>query len=237
MQILAVHPPPALLDGKRTQHPSDVTPRFMKTRKKILLAAASILLPCLFFGFGFVAPSTTAGYFTFYTFYLLPPTRPAFLHLYSRILLQRGGFLPTRVDEFLAARLTQPESSEWRGILAFYIQQNSGRWGDACGHLPESLKPVIVQHLLSTIDADSPETQITKLIFIEYLRRDGDLYKGGFVGGAMEHWDEQQGVIYEPAKIQQVIAAYRTWFSPSSSWSAIRASDPLAGTGMSIQGI
>src|SRR5882672_3727230 len=152
--------------------------RPVKKRVKILSIGAGIFSLCLVFAYGFIEPRTAAGHFTFHTFYLFPPTRPAFLQLYSRILrTTEGGYLPSAIDEFLTNRLTEDESREWRGIVAFYIAQNPGRWGEACGHLHESFKPALVQHLLSTIDADPPQTQISKLIFIEYLRLDGHLYK------------------------------------------------------------
>ena len=209
----------------------------MKRRSKALLAAgAGILSLSLVFAYGFAEPRTAAGHFTFHTFYLFPPTRPGFLQWYSRTLrAEEGGYLPPAIDEFLADRLTEPESREWRGIVAFYIAQQPSRWGSACGRLHESLKPALVNHLLATVDADPPEIQISKLVFIEYLRLDGNLHKGGFVHGTVLNWDEQQRhARYDPVKIQQAIAAFRSWNSQSLPWSALRTSDPLAGTGMRI---
>lgn len=184
-------------------------------------------------------PPTAAGYFTFYTFYLFPPTRPAFLGSYPYILrTTEGGFLPSGIDEFLAGRLWEPDSREWRAILEFYIAQGPGRWGDACGRLHESLKPRLVRHLLSSIDSDPPEIQVDKLVFIEYLRLDGKLYKGNFHHGTVWHWDESQRyAIYDSVKIHQAISAFRNWFATNSEWSILRVSSPLQGTNMEISGI
>jgi hypothetical protein len=92
--------------------------------------------------------------------------------------------------------------------------------------------------LLVTIDSDPPQTQVNKLLFIEYLRLDGRLYKGEFSQGDVARWDAEQGqAIYNPAKIQQAIAAFREWYASADSWLDIRMTNPLEGTDMAISGV
>ncbi len=189
--------------------------------------------------YGFMEPRTAPGQFAFHTFYLFPPTRPVFLQVYSRILRwTEGGYLPSGIDSSLALRLWDNTGSrEWRGILSFYLAQGPARWGDACGQLDESVKIQLVRYLLKDMSADSLEVQADKLIFIEYLRRDGELYKGTF-DGTVWRWDgTQRRALYNSAKIQEARSAFEVWFASSSRWSELRRRNPLEGTSMAIGGI
>jgi len=209
-----------------------------RIQRHVILLTLMMVLSCTFV-YGFIEPRTAPGQFTFHTFYLFPLTRPIFLQMYSRVLRQtEGGSLPPSTDDFLASRLWDNVGSrEWRGILSFYMAQGPARWGNACGRLGEPLTIQLVQHLLKDMSADPAAVQVNTLIFIEYLRRKGDLYKGAF-DDSVCRWDTaQHRAIYDPVQIQQARRAFEAWFAGSSQWSELQQRNPLEGTSMRISGV
>ena len=173
---------------------------------------------------GIVEPRSSVGHIVFHSAYLFPPTRPAFLRFYRWSLKEfEGGYLPPSIDEFLINRLAycrgKPEET---AIIDFQIRQGSRRWGDAASRSHASYQGKMIANIMERLEEMDDQDALSAMVFIESLRRQNTLGKGGFTGMCNR-------TAFDAAK-----ESFRTWWGDGSNWPSIRSNDPLTGTELAI---
>ena len=195
--------------------------------------SAVILLLSLIIVVGLIEPRSSVGHVVFHIGYTFKPTRPVFLKFYQWSLWKyEGGYLPSDIDEFLIDRLSFCQgTAEETAILDFQIHQGSGRWGDAASRSHDIWKGLMIANIVSRIDEMTDKDAISAMVFIESLRRDNSLCKGGF----NNMWDYDDGIhklkvdAFEIAK-----KSFKIWWEDGSDWPSIKKNDPLAYTNLEI---
>jgi hypothetical protein len=144
-----------------------------------LMGATAI---ALFFAYGLIEPHCSARSIVFHTGYAVPQTRPQFLRFYRWSLAEfEGSYIPSRVDDFLIKRLSSCHGTpEWDTILEFQLAQSSALWGTATSQADDPLKKQIIAYLLPSLGTISPNEALNRMEFIDSLRRNDPLHKGGF---------------------------------------------------------
>lgn len=93
----------------------------------------------------------------------------------------REDTCPPSIDEYLIDRLAYCEGKpEQTGIIDFQIRQGSGRWGDSASRVHETLPKEMITNIMNRLDGISNEDAVNETVFIESLRRENTLGKGGF---------------------------------------------------------
>jgi len=187
----------------------------------------------LFVAGGIVEPRSPVGHGVFHSAYAFPPTRPAVLRFYTWSLKEfEGGYLPSSIDEFLIDRLAYSQGKpEETAIIDFQIRQGSGRWGDSASRSHESFQKQMIDNIMSRLDGMNDPDAVSAMVFIESLRRENSLGKGGFAG--MWTWSDTACTLNRPA-FESAKESFRKWWGDGSHWPGIRANDPLAGTDLAI---
>ena len=199
-------------------------------RSRIFKVLVCIGILGLFVAGGVVEPRSSVGHVVFHAAYAFPPTRPAVLRFYTWSLVEfEGGYLPPSMDEYLIDRLAycqgKPEQS---AIIDFQIRQGSGRWGDSAARSHETYQKETIANIMSRLDGMSEEDAVSAMVFIESLRRQNSLGKGGFIN-MRTYSDSLNRPEFVLAK-----ESFRKWWGDGSGWPRIRANDPLAGTELAI---
>jgi hypothetical protein len=90
----------------------------------------------------------------------------------------------------------------------------------------------MIANIMNRLDGMSDEDAVSAMVFIESLRRENTLGKGGFNG----LWTHSGATfsLNRPA-FDAAKASFQSWWGDGSGWPAIRANDPLAGTELAIQ--
>lgn len=205
--------------------------RFLRSRIFKVLMAVGILVAIVLGGI--VEPRSSVGHIVFYTAYTLPPTRPAFLHFYSWSLKEfEGGYLPRSIDVYLIDRLAYCEGKpEETAIIDFQIRQGSGRWGDSASRSHETYQRQMIANIMGRLDQMGDRDAVSAMVFIESLRRENTLGKGGFTG----MWTYSDNTFslnrdsFDAAK-----GSFAAWWGDGSNWPRIRSNDPLSGTELAI---
>ena len=182
---------------------------------------------------GIIEPRSSWGQKIFHSAYAFPPTRPAYLRFYQWSLkMFEGGYLPSNTDEYLIGRLPHCEGNpEETAIIDFQIRQGSGRWGRAASRSHETNQGQIISNIMRRLDEMQDQDAVWALVFIESLRREETLGKGGFTG--MRNSAGEAGSLNRPA-LDTAKQSFRTWWGDGSNWPAIRSSNPLSGTELEI---
>jgi hypothetical protein len=199
-------------------------------RSRIFMVLVCIGILGLFVAGGVVEPRTSVGHVVFHAAYAFPPTRPAVLRFYTWSLVEfEGGYLPPSMDEYLIDRLAycqgKPEQS---AIIDFQIRQGSGRWGDSAARSHETYQKEMIANIMSRLDGMSEEDAVSAMVFIDSLRRQYSLGKGGFIN-MRTYSDTLNRPEFVLAK-----ESFRKWWGDGSGWPRIRPNDPLAGTELAI---
>jgi len=205
--------------------------RFLRSRIFKVLACLGTL--ALIVAVGIVEPRSSIGHVVFHSAYAFPPTRPAVLRFYTWSLKEfEGGYLPPSIDEFLIDRLAYCEGKpEETAIIDFQIRQGSGRWGDSASRSHETYQKQMIANIMNRLDGMNDQDAVSAMVFIESLRRENTLGKGGFTG--MWTYSDTIFSLNRPA-FESAKESFRNWWGDGSSWPRIRASDPLAGTELAI---
>ena len=177
--------------------------------------------------YGIVEPRSSAGHIVFRATYAFPPTRPTVLRFYTWSLRKfEGGYLPPSIDEYLINRLTYCEGRpEQTAIIDFQIRQGSGRWGDSASRAHESYQKQIIVNIMKRLDGMSDNEAVSAMVFVETLRRENSLGKGGFTGMwtcSARTWSLNDSA-FDVAK-----QSFRKWWGDGADWPRIRGNDPLA---------
>lgn len=205
--------------------------RFLRSRIFKVLVCIGIL--GLIVAIGIVEPRGAIGRMVFKSAYAFPPARPAVLRFYTWSLKEfEGGYLPPGIDEFLIRRLAfcgdEPEET---AVIDFQIRQGSGRWGGSASRSDDTRQKQMIANLMKRLDRMSDRDAVESMVFIESLRRETPLGKGGFAG----MWTYSNATFtlnrraFDSAK-----EGFRKWWGDGEDWPGLRADDPLAGTGLSI---
>jgi hypothetical protein len=202
-------------------------------RTRILKVFLCIGLLGLIGAYGIVEPRSAAGHVVFHAAYALPLTRPAVLRFYTWSLREyEGGYLPRSMDEYLIDRLAYCEGKpEQTAIIDFQIRQGSGRWGDSASRSHETYQKDMIANIMNRLDGMSDEDAVSAMVFIESLRRENSLGKGGFNG--MWTYSDTTFALNRPA-FDAAKDSFRKWWGDGSGWPSIRANDPLANTELVI---
>jgi hypothetical protein len=200
---------------------------------KLLCIASLCLLGALVVGCGLVDPGSTLGRAVFHIRYAPEHSRPSFLQVYQRSLKEyAGGYIPTEVDAFLINRLSSCQGTpEWSAILDFQLAQSSSRWGDAASQADDALKKQIIAYLIPTLETIHPSDALKTMVFIESLRRNNSLHKGGFI--ARDFYDQPD--LRGPSTLRRdqlalAINSFRRWWGDGTEWPQNKSSNPLEGT-------
>lgn len=202
-------------------------------RSRILKVLVCIGILALIGAFGLVEPRSSAGHVVFHAAYAFPPTRPAVLRFYTWSLRKfEGGYLPPSIDEYLIDRLAYCEGKpEQKAIIDFQIRQGSGRWGDSASRSHESYQKQMIANIMSRLDEMRDQDAVSAMVFVESLRRENTLGKGGFTG--MWKYTDTTFSLNRPA-FDAAKESFRKWWGDGGDWPRIRANDPLAGTELAI---
>lgn len=209
----------------------------IRRRAKIVLAVSCIVIFSVgVIGYGLVAePRTPLGHALFHAGYLPSPTRPAFLRFYQCALRTgEGGYLPSAVDEFLTARLTDcAGTKEFDAIIDFQIRQGSGRWGEAPSRSYEALRIEIIDSVMRRLSAMSDGEALSAMEFVESLRRGTPLHKGGFSG--MYAWDDSgRNLVLKREQFSLARDSFIRWWQSSYDPKTKLTRNPLEGTQLAI---
>jgi len=205
--------------------------RFLQTRFFKVLVCLCIL-GIVVVG-GLEEPRSSIGHIVFHSAYLFPPGRPAFLRFYNWSLKEmNGGYLPPSIDEFLIDRLAYCNGSpEESAIIDFQIRQGSGRWGDSASRSHESSQHQMIANIMGRLDDMDDPDAVSAMVFIESLRRQNTLGKGGFTGMWIYSGDS---FTLDRSAFEVAKERFRDWWSDGSAWPQIRSQDPLSGTELAI---
>ncbi len=143
-----------------------------------------------------------------------------------------GGYLPPSIDEFLINRLAYCKGSpEESAIIDFQIRLGSGRWGESASRSHESFQHQMIANIMGRLDDMEDLDAVSAMVFIESLRRQDSLGKGGFTGLWTYSGDSfaLNRSAFEAAKER-----FRDWWSDGIDWPKIRPKDPLSGTDLAI---
>ena len=77
----------------------------------------------------------------------------------------------------------------------------------------------------------SDNDALSAMVFIESLRRKEIIGKGGFTG--IFSYNDNTATLNRPA-FRNAKAGFRNWWNNGNKWPSIRSTDPLAGTGLTI---
>lgn len=116
-------------------------------------------------------------------------------------------------------------------IIDFQIRQGSGRWGNSASRSHETLHKQMIENIISRLDTMNDQDAVSAMVFIETLRRENSLGKGGFKG--MWTYTDTTFTLNRPAFVSAKDSC-RKWWGDGSNWPSIRANDPLAGTELAI---
>lgn len=182
---------------------------------------------------GIVEPRSSIGHIVFHSAYAFSPARPAVLRLYTWSLKEfEGGYLPPSIDKFLIYRLAYCKGNpEETAIIDFQIRQGSGRWGDSASRSHESYQKQMIANIMNRLDGMNDQDAVNAMVFIESLRREETLGKGGFTG--MWTYSDTTFALNRLA-FDSAKQCFRRWWGDGSNWPGIRANDPLAGTELAI---
>jgi len=143
-----------------------------------------------------------------------------------------GGYLPPSIDEFLIDRLAYCNGSpEESAIIDFQIRQGSGRWGDSASRSHESSQHQMIANIMGRLDDMDDPDAVSAMVFIESLRRQNTLGKGGFTGMWIYSGDS---FTLDRSAFEVAKERFRDWWSDGSAWPQIRSQDPLSGTELAI---
>jgi len=143
-----------------------------------------------------------------------------------------GGYLPSAIDEFLIDRLAFCHGTvEETAILDFQIRQSSVRWGDAASRAHYIQKGPMITNIISRIDRMSDLDAISAMVFIESLRRDGSLGKGG-LSGLWNYNNDKRKLNMDAFEIAK--ESFKSWWKDGSDWPSNKKIDPLANTNLEI---
>lgn len=169
--------------------------------------------------------------------YARAENRPAFLRFYTWYLRESNcGYIPTEVDEFLLRRLSHSHGTpEWSAILTFQIAQSSDRWGDAVCKADDDLKQKIIDSLIPTLTSIPPSDALRTMEFIESLRRDDTIHKGGFLGRDFYDQPDPRGPsTFRTDQFTLAVSSFQNWWGDGSRWPQNKLTDPLEGTQIKI---
>lgn len=169
--------------------------------------------------------------------YARAENRPAFLRFYTWYLREyNSGYIPSEVDEFLLRRLSHSHGTpEWSAILTFQIAQSSARWGDAVCKADDDLKKKIIDSLITTLTSIPPSDALRTMEFIESLRRDDTIHKGGFLGSDFYHRVDPRGPsTFRTDQFTLAVSSFQNWWGDGSRWPQNKLTDPLEGTQIKI---
>ncbi len=206
-------------------------------KSKLFYIASLCLLGALIVGNGFVEPRSAVGRALFHLRYAPEHSRSSFLRSY-RLSLNKyeGGYIPEEVDAFLIQRLSSCQGTpEWDAILNFQLAQSSARWGDAASQADDALKKQVIAYLMPTLETIQPRDALTKMEFIESLRRNSPLHKGGFISRDFYDQPDLRG----PSTLRRdqlalAIGSFRRWWGDGTEWPHNKSSNPLEGTKITI---
>ena len=180
-----------------------------------------------------VEPKSWLGSIALPEFYIWSKDKSLFLQNFHNDLIRyEGAYIPPTFDKFLIDRLPHADVTEKVAIIDFYRSQFSGRRGTHIAKLDDTQKGQIIQYLISKVNPKDPDWRpLEDLVFIEYLRRDGNLYKGEFRQGL---WTKDGNII--PEKVLDAKRRFILWWQ-NSKWPESKKIDPLKDSDIVISGV
>lgn len=205
--------------------------------KRIITVVITLVFFIGLLGVAAAWPETKLGYCLFRCVYATPISKQYLLDSYRADLwLCEGGYIPTDTDQFLCSRLEESSSNkEIKAISNFYRLQANGRETENLISISDEGKQKIIGSIMQNFDNYDEWHAGQALFLIEELRSGKFIGKGCFSSTDPKESNNWNGW-WKKRGLSKIKSLYRQWWYAQTSWKVKKSQNPLAGSGIEIQG-